>query len=218
VHDPVFLVTGASGGLGLELVSRLSAQGRRVVATDLDNHRLEEAARRAAWPMSQVRLCALDVRQASHWAAGFALGARAFGGVDVLLDAEGQGTGALEAAATLMLPRGPGHAVLLALRPAAAAARAAALAADRELRPCGLAVTVVYCDLADRAAAEELGGWLAEAVLSGALPRRPRELVVSSPRCLLGAVATLSPALATLLFRLRERWTRPAAAAARTHA
>ena len=74
MNDPVFLVSGAGNGLGQALVNRLIALGRRVVAADLDNHRLEEAARLAAWPATRLRLVPLDVREPSQWAAAFAAG------------------------------------------------------------------------------------------------------------------------------------------------
>lgn len=133
MNEPVFLVSGAGSGLGQALVNRLAALGRRVVAADLDNHRLEEAARIAAWPATQVRLVPLDVREPAQWAAAFAAGARAFGGVDVLLHAAGylksseacaacaedvhrhldvtaKGTAfAVQAAAAHMVPRRHGH-------------------------------------------------------------------------------------------------------------
>ena len=134
--DPVFLVTGASSGLGEALVSRLASLGHRVVAADGCTHRLEETARRAAWPMGQVRLVPLDVRDPAQWNSAFELGERAFGGVDVLLhaathqkagetcaaavaevhrhlDVNAKGTAfALQAAAAHMLARGGGHAVV----------------------------------------------------------------------------------------------------------
>jgi NADP-dependent 3-hydroxy acid dehydrogenase YdfG len=132
VDDLVFLVTGSACGIGEALVSRLTAAGHRVVATDLDNHRLEETARRAAWPLARVRLVPLDIRQSSHWATAFAAGARAFGGVDVLVhgargsavpagcgesrqrDAAVEGTACgLQAAAAHMVPRGRGQVVVL---------------------------------------------------------------------------------------------------------
>jgi 3-oxoacyl-[acyl-carrier protein] reductase len=137
VNDPVFLVSGASSGIGQSLVNRLVAMDRRVVAADADNHRLEEAARLAAWPMAAVRLVPLDVREPAQWSAAFAAGTRAFGGIDVLLhtashlkageahaaaaddvhrhlDVNAKGTAfALQAAAAHMLPRGGGHAVVL---------------------------------------------------------------------------------------------------------
>jgi len=136
VSDPVFLVTGAASGLGEALVSRLAAVGHRVIAADACTHRLEETARRAAWPMAHVRLAPLDVREPNQWSSAFALGERAFGGVDVLLhaaahrkageayaaaaaevhrhlDVNAKGTAfALQAAADHMLARGGGHAIV----------------------------------------------------------------------------------------------------------
>jgi 3-oxoacyl-[acyl-carrier protein] reductase len=136
VNDPVFLVSGAACGIGQSLVNRLVSLGRRVVAADADNHRLEEAARLAAWPMTHVRLVPLDVREPAQWGAAFTLGERAFGGIDVLLhaashlkactahaaaaeevhrhlDVNAKGTAfALQAAAAHMVPRGHGHAVV----------------------------------------------------------------------------------------------------------
>ncbi len=136
MNDPVFLVSGAACGLGQSLVNRLAGLGHQVVATDVDNHRLEEAARLAAWPMNTVRLVPLDVREPAQWAAAFAVAARAFGGVDVLLhaashlkageahaaaaedvhrhlDVNAKGTAfALQAAAVHMVPRRQGHVVV----------------------------------------------------------------------------------------------------------
>lgn len=257
MNDPIFLVSGASSGLGQALVNRLVSLGRRVVAADLDHHRLEEAARLAAWPTTRVRLVALDVREPSQWSAAFAAGARAFGGIDVLLhaaeylrpceacdaraedvhrhlDVTAKGTAfALQAAAAHMLPRGQGHVVVFssldafAPRPglglhgaAAAAARSVALAADLELRPRGVPVTVVctatveapddVLGLGAQACAAAGGAELpAEAVvdvvLSRALPGKPRELVLPSSSGLLARLAGLSTALATFLWNRRER-------------
>jgi len=242
LDDPVFLVTSASSGLGLELVSHLSSLGRRVVAADLDNHRLEEAARRAAWPMSQVRLAALDVRQPAQWAAGFALGARAFGGIDVLLHAAGRPSpgadgrpaeaaeGAalgLRAAAAHMAPRGGGQVVLVesleALSPGPGqatcgpdAVRALALSAGPELSAKGVALTVVYAAPAE-AGVEGQDAWLADSLLSRALGRRVRELALA-PAC--GVLVRLLepwPSLAALLWRRRQRRGARPAAPARTH-
>ncbi len=257
MSDPVFLVTGAACGLGQSLVSRLVALERRVVASDVDNHRLEEAARLAAWPATQVRLVALDVREPASWAAAFASSARAFGGVDVLLHAAGhlkacaahaatpedvhrhldvnaKGTAfGLQAAATHMVPRGHGHVVVFssldafAPRPglglhgaAAAAARSVALAADLELRPRGVAVTVICT--ATVAAPDDVLGLGAEAcaaaggaeisadavvdaVLTRALPSRPRQLMVPSARGFAAALAAVSPSLGAFLWGRRER-------------
>jgi NADP-dependent 3-hydroxy acid dehydrogenase YdfG len=270
VNDPVFLVTGAACGLGQSLVSRLVALGRRVVAADLDNHRLEEAARLAAWPATQVRLVALDVREPLQWAATFAAGARAFGGVDVLLHAAGhlkageahtataeevhrhldvnaKGTAfGLQAAAAHMVPRRTGHAIVFssldafAPRPglglhgaAAAAARSVALAADLELRPRGVAVTVIctgtveapddVLGLGAQACAAAGGAEISadavvDAVLARALPGRPRQLVVPPARGFAAALAGLSPSLAAFLWSRRERRAQARVpASARTH-
>jgi 3-oxoacyl-[acyl-carrier protein] reductase len=238
-------------------VNRLVALGRRTVATDVDNHRLEEAARLAAWPMAQVRLAPLDVREPGQWAHVFALGARAFGGVDVLLhtadhlkagfahaataeevhrhfDMNAKGTAfGLQAAAAHMLPRGHGHAVVFttldafAPRPglgihgaAAAAVRAVARASDLELRPRGVAVTVLctatveapddVLGLGAEATAQAGGAVLsAEAVVNAALGRvlssRPRELVLPHGRGLAARLAFLSTALCGYLWYRRER-------------
>jgi 3-oxoacyl-[acyl-carrier protein] reductase len=136
VNERVFLVSGAACGLGQSLVKRLAGLGYRVVAADADNHRLEEAARLAAWPAGNVRLVALDVREPAQWAVAIAVGVRAFGGIDVLLhaashlkageahaataedvhrhlDVNAKGTAfALQAAAAHMVPRGSGQVVV----------------------------------------------------------------------------------------------------------
>ena len=257
MNDPVFLVSGAACGLGQSLVNRLAALGRRVVAADVDNHRLEEAARLAAWPMAKVRLVPLDVREPAQWVAAFAAAARAFGGVDVLLhaaahlkageahaatvedvhrhlDVNAKGTAfALQAAAAHMVPRQGGHVVVFssldafAPRPglglhgaAAAAARSVALAANLELRPRGVAVTVVCTATVDAPAdvlglgaeatcqaggAEMTADSVVDAVLGRVLPGRPRELVVPPTRGLAARLACLSPALGAYLWNRRER-------------
>lgn len=257
MNDPVFLVSGAACGLGQSLVNRLAGLGHRVVAADADNHRLEEAARLAAWPMNTVRLVPLDVREPAQWVAAFAVAARAFGGADVLLhaashlkageahaataedvhrhlDVNAKGTAfALQAAAVHMVPRGQGHVVVFssldafAPRPglglhgaSAAAARSVALAADLELRPRGVAVSVVCTATVDapddvlglgaQATAQAGGPEIAadvvvDAVLTRVLPGRPRELVVPSSQGLAARLASLSPALCAYLWNRRER-------------
>jgi NADP-dependent 3-hydroxy acid dehydrogenase YdfG len=269
VNDPVFLVTGAASGLGQSLVNRLASQGRRVVAADLDNHRLEEAARLAAWPPTNVRLIPIDVREPAQWAAAFAAGTRAFGGVDVLLHAAGhlkageahaaapedvhrhldvnaKGTAfGLQAAAAHMVPRGQGHAVIFssldafAPRPglglhgaAAAAARSVALAADLELRPRGVSVTVVCTGTVEApddvlglgaeacaaaGGAEVSAEAVVDAVLGRALPNRPRQLVVPPSQGVAAALAAFSPALAAYLWSRRERRAQGRLSRIRTH-
>jgi 3-oxoacyl-[acyl-carrier protein] reductase len=270
VNDPVFLVTGAACGIGQGVVNRLAALGRRVVATDVDNHRLEEAARLGAWPMSQVRLAPLDVREPSQWAAVFALGTRAFGGVDVLLHAAGhlkageahaataeevhrhldvnaKGTAfGLQASAAHMVMRGKGHIVVLttldafAPRPgmglhaaAAAAARSVARTADLELRPRGVAVTVVctatveapddVLGLGAQATLQAGGAELSteavvDAVLGRVLTARPRELLLPPGRGLAARLAGLSTTLCSFLWSRREKRARPRTASrVRTH-
>lgn len=272
MNDPVFLVTGAASGVGLHLVGRLAALGHRVVATDLDNHRLEEACRLAAWPAERVRRAPLDVRQPRDWEEAFALAGRAFGGVDVLLHAAGylrcgplhaagaeevhrhldvntKGTAfALQAAAAHMLPRGHGHVVVFssvsALAPVPGlglysaskfASRALCLAADHDLRPRGVAVTVICPDGVDTPMAERIrdddGAALifaaarlvpVEAVgdlgLGRVLRRRPREVSIPPGRAWLARLTNLFPGLNARVVTLLERRGRAALARRRAAA
>ncbi len=218
----------------LEEASRLAAWPAgtvRLVPLDVR----EPAQWAAAFAAGARAFGAVDVllHAASHLTAGEAHAAAAED-VHRHLDVNAKGTAfALQAAAAHMVPRGSGHAVVFssldafAPRPglglhgaAAAAARAVALAADLELRPRGVAVTVVCTGTVEgpadvlglgQRATDQAGGAevtadaVVDAVLGRVLPGRPRELVVPSSRGLAARLACLSPALSAYLWNRRER-------------
>ena len=85
----VFLLTGCASGIGLHLTGALSRRGHRVLATDLDERKLEAEAGKAGWDADRVRRCKLDVRSEAAWEAAFDAATEAWGGVDVLMNIAG---------------------------------------------------------------------------------------------------------------------------------
>jgi 3-oxoacyl-[acyl-carrier protein] reductase len=132
------------------------------------------------------------------------------------LDVNAKGTAfALQAAAAHMVPRGHGHVVVFssldafAPRPglglagaAAAAARSVARAADLELRPRGVAVTVVCTAAVGTDVSAEV---VVDAVFSRALASRPRELALPQAQGLTARLASVSSGLCAFLWARRQR-------------
>lgn len=83
LHGKVIVVSGAAGGIGQELVSRLSAAGAAVVATDVD-----EIALRKVGGIARVETITCDVRKSEDWEKVFA-GAARLGPVYGLINAVG---------------------------------------------------------------------------------------------------------------------------------
>lgn len=79
----VVIVSGAAGGIGQELVARLSADGAIVVATDVD-----EVALRKVGALTRVQVLKCDVRSADDWEKTFTH-AQALGPVYALINAVG---------------------------------------------------------------------------------------------------------------------------------
>ncbi|QYN24438.1 SDR family NAD(P)-dependent oxidoreductase [Amycolatopsis sp. DSM 110486] len=84
----VFFVTGASRGLGRQIVERALAAGHQVVATARDPRSLDDLRERFG---SQVHVEALDVTDPAAAEAAVAGGVRAFGRLDVVVNNAGQG-------------------------------------------------------------------------------------------------------------------------------
>ena len=80
-----FLVTGAAGGIGRQLVDDLVARDARVLATDID----VDALRDRGWPPGQVGVRALDVRDPGAWDAAIDEVCARFGRLDVLVNVAG---------------------------------------------------------------------------------------------------------------------------------
>ena len=84
------LVTGAASGIGREVASRLRAQGRRVMATDVAEEALAQWAaegdENAAERMATTRL---DVRDPAAWQRALAAMEERWGGVDVVFNVAG---------------------------------------------------------------------------------------------------------------------------------
>jgi|GEM_PF-1119518 len=80
-----YLVVGAAGGVGSELVRRLGRQGAAVTAADLDAGAMADQFA----PSDQLALCELDVRSPDDWQRVVAEHAERFSGLDVLINCAG---------------------------------------------------------------------------------------------------------------------------------
>jgi 3-oxoacyl-[acyl-carrier protein] reductase len=85
----VMVLTGAGSGIGRHLASRLLGAGHRLVAADLDEPRLQAAARELSWPSDRALLRRHDVRDARAWPEVVDLAVRTWGRLDVLLNVAG---------------------------------------------------------------------------------------------------------------------------------
>ncbi|WP_022899963.1 SDR family NAD(P)-dependent oxidoreductase [Humibacter albus] len=83
------LITGADSGIGWSTAKALLAEGATVVITDLDQERLDEAARRLAGPSGSVHAFAADVTDTSSLARLHEQTADAVGPVDIVVHAAG---------------------------------------------------------------------------------------------------------------------------------
>lgn len=83
------VLTGAASGIGRHLAGRLARDGHRLVATDLDEARLREAATEDGWPADRVLLRRQDVRDAAEWPAVVDLAVETWGRLDVMLNVAG---------------------------------------------------------------------------------------------------------------------------------
>lgn len=85
----VFLLTGCASGIGRHLTRALSNLGHSVLATDVNEAGLSEAATKDAWNADRVKRCALDVRSKDQWEHALKTCLDHFGRVDVLLNIAG---------------------------------------------------------------------------------------------------------------------------------
>lgn len=85
----VFLLTGCASGIGRHLTRALSGLGHRVLATDVNEAGLADAAKADGWSTTLVKTRALDVRDRSQWEAALASALEHFGQLDVLMNIAG---------------------------------------------------------------------------------------------------------------------------------
>jgi len=83
----VFLLTGCASGIGRHLAGALSGLGHKVLATDVNEGGLLEAAK--GWKGENVKTFVLDVRDRARWEAALAVTLQHFGKLDVLLNIAG---------------------------------------------------------------------------------------------------------------------------------
>ena len=86
----VVLVTGATGGIGTEICSRVAAEGGVVVVADLPGTPLDTVA--SSLPPGPHLTVELDVAVADHWTAAVARVMDAHGRLDVLVNNAGIGS------------------------------------------------------------------------------------------------------------------------------
>lgn len=91
VAGRIAVVTGATGGIGREVVTRLVAEGAGVLVTDLDAAACTAFAveLNAAGHTGRALGCRLDVTSAREWTAAVRTARRAFGHPDVLVNNAG---------------------------------------------------------------------------------------------------------------------------------
>ncbi|MDP1826884.1 MAG: SDR family oxidoreductase [Archangium sp.] len=85
----VFLLTGCASGIGRHLTRALSTLGHQVMATDINEAGLAEAAQTDGWTESLVLRRRLDVRDGADWQRALDATVTAFGRLDVLLNIAG---------------------------------------------------------------------------------------------------------------------------------
>ena len=84
-----FFLTGCASGIGRHLADRLAREGHQLMATDIREEALAEAARASAWPKERCRWRRLDVRDPHDWSAAVEEAVAAFGSIDVLMNIAG---------------------------------------------------------------------------------------------------------------------------------
>jgi 3-oxoacyl-[acyl-carrier protein] reductase len=89
MKHPGYIVTGAAGGIGQVVVSKLAARGDRVLATDVSLEMLQTVAARCAWPPDTVTLRALDVRDEAAWGRVLGEVPSALGSLDAVFNIAG---------------------------------------------------------------------------------------------------------------------------------
>jgi 3-oxoacyl-[acyl-carrier protein] reductase len=85
----VAFVTGAASGIGKKLVGSLAAHGRRVVAADINEAGLSEAARAERWSNTSVITERLDVRSPDEWERALSRAESELGRLELLLNVAG---------------------------------------------------------------------------------------------------------------------------------
>jgi len=89
IAEKTALVFGGDSGIGWHTARRLLAEGARVVLSDIDQERLDEAARRLEAPADRLHAFAADVTSLDDLAALRARIEEAVGQVDILVQASG---------------------------------------------------------------------------------------------------------------------------------
>lgn len=89
MKHPGYIVTGAAGGIGQVVVSKLAARGDRVLATDVSLEMLQTVAARCAWPPDTVTLRALNVRDEAAWGRVLGEVPSALGSLDAVFNIAG---------------------------------------------------------------------------------------------------------------------------------
>lgn len=90
MNSKTMIITGCASGIGLRLADRLFRDGHRILATDINEVGLKQAAQSNGWNKSDgVLLAQHDVRSMESWEACVAAVEKRWGGLDVLLNIAG---------------------------------------------------------------------------------------------------------------------------------
>ncbi|MEQ9609872.1 MAG: SDR family NAD(P)-dependent oxidoreductase, partial [Kiloniellaceae bacterium] len=84
VKDQVVVITGASQGIGYGCAERFAAEGARVVLSDIDQTKGEEAAERLQGAGNEAVFIACDVGDKAQVDALIASAVAAYGRIDTL--------------------------------------------------------------------------------------------------------------------------------------
>lgn len=87
--DKVAIVTGAANGMGRSHVLRLTREGAKVVATDIDRRGLDETVAEAAASGGTAVALEQDVTSGARWAEVVAEAEQRFGKLDILVNNAG---------------------------------------------------------------------------------------------------------------------------------
>lgn len=89
LKDKVAIITGAAGGIGLEIARTFAREGASVAVADLDRQAAEQAATELTGPGRRAIAVHMDVTSETHVEAGMARVVEAFGHIDILVSNAG---------------------------------------------------------------------------------------------------------------------------------
>jgi len=89
LKDKVAVITGAAGGIGLQIARTFAREGASVAVADLDRQAAEQAAAELAGPGRRAIAVHMDVSSETHVEAGMVRVVEALGRIDILVSNAG---------------------------------------------------------------------------------------------------------------------------------